>query len=471
MSAEKGFLGEFGSAVMQIAEEKGIARDKVIGVVEAAIAAAYKKEYGRRGQNIRAIFNEKDGSVQFFLLKEVVDETTRDFSVVEAGEEEGGAVAPATEAETEGEEEERLPRFNEERDITLEDARKEKEDAQVGDIIEFPLPPHTEFGRVAAQTAKQVVIQRVREAERDAMFEEYKGREHEVVSAVVQRVEGRTVFVDLGKSIGVLFPSEQIRGEHYTVGMRLKVYILEVSQDPKGPGITVSRTHPELVRRLFELEVPEIFAGTVEIKAIAREAGSRAKVAVYTEEEGVDPIGSCVGQRGTRVQTIIDELGGEKMDIIEWDADPVQFISAALSPAKVISVQLDDEKKEAVAIVPDDQLSLAIGKRGQNVRLAVKLTGWNIDVVGASSGEKQSDSTAEQEEGSREEASAENVTEAETAADDAASTADASAEDVTEDESNATPSHEQSEQDASAADEGEGQEDAVAAEKEAEKVA
>ncbi len=374
--SEKGFLGEFGSAVMQIAEEKGIARDRVIGVVEAAIAAAYKKEYGKRGQNITAIFDEKDGSVQFFLLKEVVDETTRDFSVPEDG--------VASEVVTENSGVERLSRFNEERDITLTDAQKEKADAKVGDVIEFPLPPHTDFGRVAAQTAKQVVIQRVREAERDAMFDEYKEREHEVVSAVVQRVEGRTVFVDLGKSTGVLFPSEQMRGEHYTTGMRLKVYVLEVSQDPKGPGITVSRAHPDLVRRLFELEVPEIFAGTVEIKAIAREAGSRTKIAVYTEEDGVDPIGSCVGQRGTRVQTIIDELGGEKMDIIEWDDDVARFITAALSPAKVVSVTLDEDKKEATAIVPDDQLSLAIGKRGQNVRLAVKLTGWDIDVVGAS---------------------------------------------------------------------------------------
>ncbi len=380
MQKDKAFLGEFGSAVMQIAEEKGIDRDRVLGVVEAAIAAAYKKEYGKRGQNIRATFDEKDGAVEFFLLKEVVDESVRDFTVVS---EDDTSVPVETSSD-----EERLPRFNEERDITLEDARKEKPDAVVGDIIEFSLPPHTDFGRVAAQTAKQVVIQRVREAERDSMFEEYKGRENEVVSAVVQRVEGRTVFVDLGKSVGVLFPSEQVKGERYTVGMRMKVYILEVSQDPKGPGITVSRTHPDLVRRLFELEVPEIFTGTVEIKAIAREAGSRAKVAVYTEEEGVDPIGSCVGQRGTRVQTIIDELGGEKMDIIEWDEDAIRFITAALSPAKVLSVELDEEKKEAVAVVPDDQLSLAIGKRGQNVRLAVKLTGWNIDVVGVTADEK-----------------------------------------------------------------------------------
>ncbi len=389
MKQDKAFLGEFGNAVMQIAEEKGLDKSQVIAVVEAALAAAYKKEYGKRGQVIRAKFNEKNGSVQFFLRKEVVDETVRDFSALE----ESGEKEQVTTTEDDGDKE-RLPRFNEERDITLEDARKEKEDAQVSDIIEFPLPPHTDFGRVAAQTAKQVVIQRVREAEHNAMFDEYKEREHEVVSGVVQRVEGRTVFIDLGKAIGTLFPSEQIRGEHYTVGMRLKVYIVEVSQDPKGPGITLSRTHPNLVLRLFELEVPEIFAGTVEIKAIAREAGSRTKIAVYTEEEGVDPIGSCVGQRGTRVQAIIDELGGEKMDIIEWDEDPARFITAALSPAKVLDVHLNEEKKEAVAIVPDDHLSLAIGKHGQNVRLAVKLTGWNIDVVGASA-QRESDNSSD----------------------------------------------------------------------------
>ncbi len=374
---EKGFLGEFGSAVMHIAEEKGLERAQVIGVVEAALAAAYKKEYGERSQQIRAVFDEKAPSVAFFLQKEVVDETTRDFS--EAADD--AAVVAS-------DDEERLPRFNPARDITLADARKEKADARVGDIIEFPLPTKTNFGRVAAQTAKQVVMQRIREAERAMMFAEYKGREHDVVSVTVQRIEGRTVYVDLGRAVGVLFPSEQIRGERYSIGMRMKVYIMEVSQDAKGPGITVSRSHPELVRRLFELEVPEIFTETVVIKALAREAGSRTKMAVYTEEDGVDPIGSCVGQRGTRVQAVIDELGGEKIDIIEWDDDPAEFITAALSPAKVLDVRLDEANRAAVAIVPDDQLSLAIGRRGQNVRLAVKLTGWHIDVISASAAQE-----------------------------------------------------------------------------------
>lgn len=381
MKKDKGFLGEFGSAIMQIADEKGLDRAQVVDVVAAALAAAYKKEYGQRGQDIRADFDPSTGDARFFLVKEVVDETTRDFTVPADGEEEAVEVSTPTVTEDVDGAEERLPRFNAERDIVLEEARATKADAAVGDEIEFPLPPQTEFGRVAAQTAKQVVIQRIREAERESMFAEYKGREHEVVSATVQRVEGRTVYMDLGKAIGVMFPSEQIRSENYPLGARFKVYIAEVSQDPKGPGITVSRAHPDLVRRLFELEVPEVFTGTVEIKAIAREAGLRAKVAVWTDEEGVDPIGSCVGQRGTRVQTIIDELGGEKMDIIEWDADPVKFIIAALSPAKVASVTLDQERRRALVVVPDDQLSLAIGKRGQNVRLAVKLTGWEIDVV------------------------------------------------------------------------------------------
>jgi N utilization substance protein A len=269
-----------------------------------------------------------------------------------------------------------------ERDMLLEEAKKIKKDAKIGDTIELPLPTYEEFGRVAAQTAKQVIIQRIREAERESMFDEYKEKEGQVVNGTVQRVEGRNVFVDLGKSVGVLFPSEQIEGENYRVGQHVKVYLVRVESDTKGPGLLLSRTHPEMVRHLFSLEVPEIFTGTVEIKAIAREAGSRTKIAVFSAEEGVDPIGSCVGQKGTRVQTIIDALGGEKIDIIEWNENVEKFVSAALSPAKVLSVALHEEEKRAVVTVPDDQLSLAIGKRGQNVRLAARLTGWKIDVAG-----------------------------------------------------------------------------------------
>lgn len=378
-------LGEFGSAIMQIADEKGIPKDKVIETIEAALAAAYKKDYGKKGQHIRTEFNEKSGGAKFFKVLEVVDETTREFP--KEGEEEAEM---ETEKGKRGEQpaevtmtdEEKLPRFNTERDVTVPEAKKMKKGAKVGDIIEIELESKSEYGRIAAQTAKQVIIQKIREAERDSMFKEYKEKEGEAVSGTVQRIEGRNVYVDLGKSIGVLFPSEQINAEHYRIGQRIKVYILRVESDPKGPGITLSRTHPELVKKLFELEVPEIFAGTVEIKSIAREVGSRTKIAVISNEEGVDPIGSCVGQKGTRVQAVIDELGGEKIDIIEWNENPQKFISSALSPAKVLGVETKEETREAIVKVPEDQLSLAIGKQGQNVRLAAKLTGWKIDVVG-----------------------------------------------------------------------------------------
>ncbi len=373
-----GRLGEFGSAVMQIADEKGISKERVLEVVEAALAAAYKKDYGKKGQVIRAKFDEVQKSASFFLVKEVVDETTREF--VEETEDGENEEAPAGAEEAD---EERLPRYNMERDMLVDEAKKLKKDSKIGDLVELPLPPYDEFGRVAAQTAKQVIIQRIREAERESMFDEYKEKEGQVVNGTVQRVEGRNVFVDLGKSVGVIFPSEQIEGETYRTGQHVKVYLVRVESDTKGPGLLLSRTHPEMVRHLFSLEVPEIFTGTVEIKAVAREAGSRTKIAVFSSEEGVDPIGSCVGQKGTRVQTIIDALGGEKIDIIEWNENVEKFISAALSPAKVLSVALLEEEKRAVVTVPDDQLSLAIGKRGQNVRLAAKLTGWKLDVTSA----------------------------------------------------------------------------------------
>lgn len=375
-ASQSGRLGEFGSAIMQIAEEKGIPKNVVIETIEAALAAAYKKDYGKRGQRIRADFNDVDGSAKFFLLKDVVDETTREFVSEEEAEIEEEIVETV-------EGEEKMPRYNPERDMLLAEAKKIKKGAKVGDVIEIELPSQSEYGRVAAQTAKQVIIQRIREAERDSMFAEYKGKEGEVVSGAVQRIEGRNVYIDLGKSVGVLFPSEQIQGEMLKIGQRVKVYLYKVESDPKGPGITLSRTHPDMVKKLFELEVPEIFSGTVEIKSISREAGSRTKMAIVSNEEGVDPIGSCVGQKGIRVQAVIEELGGEKIDIIEWNEKPEKFIASAISPAKVISVSLDEERREAKVTVPEDQLSLAIGKQGQNVRLAAKLTGWKIDVLGA----------------------------------------------------------------------------------------
>jgi N utilization substance protein A len=331
-----------------------------------------------------------------------VDPSTRDFTITEESAEpargdsygDSGRGEPkhgkhddrhAPPVEEEVVDEDRLPRYNAERDILIEDAQKIRKGASLGDTVEIELEPHDEFGRVAAQTAKQVIIQRVREAEREGMFEEYKSREGEVVNGTIQRIEGRNVFLDLGKSVGVLFPSEQIEGENYRMGQHLKVLLVRVESDPKGPGLLLSRSHPDMVRHLFSLEVPEIYSGIVSVNAIAREAGSRTKIAVSTTQEGVDPIGSCVGQKGTRVQAVIDELGGEKIDIIEWNEDPKKFISAALSPAKVVSVELieDEGGKRAMVLVPADQLSLAIGKRGQNVRLAAKLTGWRIDVAAA----------------------------------------------------------------------------------------
>ena len=393
--AQASRMGDFGSAIAALCEEKGISKVKVIETIEAALAAAYKKDYGKKGQNIKAVFDEKTGNSKFFLMKEVVDETTREFvEEIEEGEEgkseeKGGTKAKNAEKKNEivedksiDDEEEKLPRYNRERDLVLDEALEMKNDAQLGEVIEIELEQHQDYGRVAAQTAKQVIIQRIREAERDSMFEEYKNREGEIIGGVVQRIEGRNIFIDLGKSVGILFPSEQSVGENYRIGQRLKVYLAKVEEGTKGPGITLSRIHAEMVRKLFELEVPEIFAGTVEIKAIAREAGDRTKMAVFSAEPGIDPIGSCVGQKGTRVQAVIDELGGEKIDIILWNEDAVKFIGAALSPAKVLKVEVREENKEATVSVPEDQLSLAIGKRGQNVRLAAKLTGWKIDIVG-----------------------------------------------------------------------------------------
>ena len=391
---------EFDSAISQICDEKGIDKEKVMETVEAALAAAYKKDYGKKSQNIRAeIVGAVDGGVNFYLVKEVVDDTVREFIDYEEAENEDKSreekIIETKRAKKEEEikkekeskkedAEEHLARFNPERDIILEEALKIKKDAKVGDIIETKLESREDYGRVAAQTAKQVIIQRIREAEKEAMYKEYKEKEGEILNGTVQRMEGQNVFVDLGKAVGILFPSEQIKGENYHIGQRIKVYLEKIEADAKGSGVILSRTHPEMVKKIFELEVPEIFTGAVEIKAIAREAGARTKIAVLATEEGLDPIGSCVGQKGTRVQSVIDELGGEKIDIIEWNEDPKKFISASLSPAKILKIELGEKEaeKSAKAFVEQDQLSLAIGQKGQNVRLAAKLTDWRIDIVG-----------------------------------------------------------------------------------------
>jgi N utilization substance protein A len=365
---------QFALAINQICEEKGIPKEKAMEIVEAAIAAAYKKDYGEKGQVIEAHFDEETGEVKAYQVKVVAEETPED----EEGEDEEETESEEAEVDEDGEPKKK---FNPEKNITLQDAKKYNKKAQLGDEIRIELPPHSDFGRIAAQTAKQVMIQKIREAEKEAVFEEFKDKEGEVVNGTVQRVEGRNVLVDVGKAVGILYPAEQINGERYQVGQRLKVYISKVSQETKEANLILSRTSEEIVKKLFELEVPEIYAGTVEIKNVAREAGSRSKVAVSSNEEGIDPVGSCVGQRGARIQTIINELGGEKIDIIEWNADMKKFIQHALSPAKVSSILLDEDRKTATAFVNDDQLSLAIGRQGQNVRLATKLTGWKIDVV------------------------------------------------------------------------------------------
>ncbi|MEK7520321.1 MAG: transcription termination factor NusA [Patescibacteria group bacterium] len=381
---------QFISALNQIADEKGIPKEKVIETIEMAIAAAYKKDYGERGQIIRAELNAETGAVKMSQVKVVVDESMLKKPGEEGEEgEEQEPIAHTSLGESrdrhggpavEGEEVMKKITFNPERHIMPDEAKKIKKDAAVGDEIIFNLEAHSDFGRIAAQTAKQVIIQRLREAEREMVLTEYKAKEGEVVSAQVQRVDWKNIVLDLGRTTGMLYYEEQIPGERYRIGDRMKVYVVKVDVTPKGPVIVLSRSHPAFVKKLFELEVPEVAAGTVEIKSIAREAGSRSKIAVATSQEGVDPIGSCVGQKGTRVSAVISELSGEKIDIIEWSDDAEGLIANALSPAKVLSVEANPETRESRVIVPADQLSLAIGKGGQNVRLAARLTGWKIDV-------------------------------------------------------------------------------------------
>lgn len=402
---------QFITALEQISEEKGISRERVLQTIELAVAAAYKKDYGKKGQVIRATLDPATGSIAVKQIKLVVDETMlkpqEEIEAEEAAKEEvlseeflseavrARRAAQEAEEETLGEVGDKKIRFNPEKHIMVEEAQKIVPDLKSGDEFEIPLAPHETFGRIAAQTAKQVIIQRIREAEREAVYAEYKDKEGEVISGVVQRVEGRNAFLDIGKAIGILPASEQILSERYHVGERLKVYVLSVEKETRGAGLVLSRAHRNLVAKLFEMEVPEVASGAVELKAIAREAGARSKIAVASNEDGVDPVGSCVGQKGTRVTTVINELSGEKIDIIQWSEDPQQFIAHALSPAKVSDVEMDEEEHRATVTVPEEQLSLAIGKRGQNVRLAAKLTGWRIDLRGTGGTVPEADASAE----------------------------------------------------------------------------
>lgn len=381
----------------QIADEKGIALEKVIESIETALAAAYKKDYGKKGQIVKAKLNPSTGDVKFWQVKIVVaEDMLYTEEEIEKMKEDGTNETEPASAESSGplrqssseasEIKEDKIRFNEEKHIMLDEAKKEKKDIKPGEELEIPLVAKKDYGRIAAQTAKQVILQKIREAERETVFSEYKSKEGEIVSGIVQRIEGRNIFIDIGKTLAIMSKEEQIYGEFYRPGQRLKFYLLKVEETSKGPAVFLSRAYPKFISKLFELEVPEISQGQVVVRSIAREAGSRSKVALESEAEGVDPIGSAVGQRGARVMAVINELGGEKIDIIEYSEKPEEFVANALSPAKVISVELE-AKNKALCTVEEDQLSLAIGKDGQNVRLAAKLTGWKIDVRAVDGGE------------------------------------------------------------------------------------
>ena len=375
---------EFLEALDDLEREKHMSKDMLIEAIESALVSAYKKNYGT-SQNVRVDIDRQTGDINVFMRRDIVEVVKDPFS-----------------------------------QASLEEAQEIDPEYEIGDVIEYMVTPR-DFGRIAAQTAKQVVIQRIRETERGMIYEDYITRQTEVVTGIVQRISNGTVFVNMGRAEGILSANEQIPGERYRVGERLKVYVMDVKRSTKGPQVFLSRTHPGLVKRLFELEVPEIQEGVVEIKSVAREAGSRSKIAVCTYDENVDPVGSCVGPRGQRVQAVVDELSGEKIDIINWSDDPGRMISAALSPANVemVLINEDPSEKSALVVVPDYQLSLAIGKEGQNVRLAARLCGWKIDIKSHSKWEEMEKAAAAEKE-------AQEAAEAESEAEDA--DADAPAE-------------------------------------------
>ena len=358
------------AALQQLETEKGVSKDKIIKTIEDALSAAYKKDYGKKSQIVHAKFNPETGEMSFAQIKYVVDESMLKTEEDES-EELDAAPTPPTQHRV---------RFNPEHHIMLEEAQKIKKNAKAGDEMAFPLETKDDFGMIAAQTAKQVIIQRIREAEKESIYGEFKKRQGEIISGIVQRMEGGNVFVDLGRATAILPREEQIRGERYRIGERTRALLFLVEETHRGINLFLSRSHPKFIAKLFELEIPEIASGAVEIKNIAREAGSRSKIAVASKQDGIDPVGSCVGQKGVRISAIISELGGEKIDIIEWSDNPEDLIGNALSPAKVISVKASEKTREAEVTVDKDQLSLAIGKMGQNVRLAAKITGWKIDI-------------------------------------------------------------------------------------------
>ena len=356
------------SALEQLEQERKIPREKIIDAIEQALAAAYKKDYGKKGQIIRAKIDIESGEMEFQQIKIVVDD-----SLVRMTKED---------EEEEIAEDDNRVRFNEEHHILIEDAKKIKSGVKLEEELAFPLENKNDYGRIAAQTAKQVIIQKIREAERSAIVDEYGSKEGEIINGTVQKVERGIVYIDFNRATGIILPEEQIPGEFYRQGERIKAYLYSVEETPRGVNLKLSRTHPQLIEGLFAMEAPEIAGGIVEIKSIAREAGARSKIAVYSNDEHVDPVGSCVGQKGVRVTTVMSELNGEKIDIIPWSADPAEYISSSISPANVLDIQIFEQEHKAVVEVAVDQLSLAIGKGGQNVRLAAKLTGWRIDIKG-----------------------------------------------------------------------------------------
>lgn len=358
------------SVLDQLKEERGIPKEKVLEAIEMAIATAYRKEYGKRGQIIRAKFDIQTGAIEMSQVKIVVDET-KVFMDRESLEE---ALAEAEEKDDE------RVLFNPEHHILVEDAKRIKKGAVVGDEIIFPIESKGDYGRIASQTAKQVIMQKIREAERESVLKEFGEREGDIITGSVQRIERGNIFIDVGRAVGIMPYEEQIPGERFSQGERVRAYLYRVEDGPKGVVLRLSRSHPKFLIELFKNEVPELVNNSIEIKSVAREPGSRSKVAVVSNDNYIDPVGSLVGQRGVRVATVTSELGGEKIDIIEWSDNAAEFIEDALSPAKIVSVDIDEENREAKVVVSEDQQSLAIGKGGQNVRLAAKLTGWRIDI-------------------------------------------------------------------------------------------
>ncbi len=364
------------SVLQQLEEERGIPKEKMLEAIELALATAYKKEYGKKGQIIRSVFDQNTGKVEFYQVKVVVDES----KVIMEDE------IDEVDLKTIDQDSIKV-RFNPEHHILIADAKKIKRDAKLDDEIVFPLEIKENYGRIAAQTAKQVIIQKIREAEKVSVMNEFGQKEGEIVSGTVQRIERGNIFIDMGRALGVISYEEQIPSEHYKQGERIRAYLCAVEETPKGILLKLSRSHPKFLAKLFEIEAPEIAQKVVEIKAIAREAGARSKIAVHSTDSHIDPIGSLVGQRGVRVSTVMSELGGEKIDIIEWREDPSKFIEESLSPAKIVDIELIKEENRAIVKVSEDQQSLAIGKGGQNVRLAAKLTGWKIDIQSVGIGE------------------------------------------------------------------------------------